>query len=272
MDQLYQLSAFPKTADGGNKAGVCLNADHLTDLEMQAIAKKLNYSETAFVSTSKLADFKVRFFTPTNEVDLCGHATIATFNLLRQIGLITSGVYSQETKAGILKLDVLDDIVYMQQPRPIYDRFLPRQAIKACFEDIEFHPVLKPQIVSTGMRELFLPVNNKKALNQLVALTAAMIKFSEDHHLIGIHAFCLDDEVDVYGRNFAPILGIPEESATGTSNGALACYLYNHGHPKQRYVMRQGYTMNQPSEILVKLKTDGELIEEVWVGGSAIQL
>ncbi len=272
MNQLFRLSAFPKTADGRNKAGVCLDADNLTDSEMQAIAKKLNFSETAFVSKSDKADFKVRFFTPTSEVDLCGHATIATFNLLKQIGRINSGVYSQETKAGILKLDVFKDIVYMQQPRPIYDRFLPFETIINCFEDIEFHPVLKPQIVSTGMRELFLPVKNKEALNQLVPLMSGIIKLSKDYHLIGIHAFCLDDEVDVYGRNFAPILGIPEESATGTSNGALACYLYNHGHPKQRYVMRQGYTMNQPSEILVKLKTDGELIEEVWVGGSAIQL
>ena len=103
---VYRLSSFPKEDHGGNEAGVVLDADLLKDKEMLKIAKEVGYSETAFVSKSNVADFKVRFFTPANEVSLCGHATIATFNLLRDKELINPGIYTQETKAGILKLDV----------------------------------------------------------------------------------------------------------------------------------------------------------------------
>lgn len=272
MGKLYRLSAFPKTSNGGNKAGVYIDADNLSDLTMQSIAKDLNFSETAFVLKSDKADFRVRFFTPTSEVNLCGHATIATFNLLKQLDLIKPGIYTQETKAGILKLDVSDEMVFMQQPRPIYDLVLSDVLIKPCFENLECHPTLRPQIVSTGMRELFLPVKNQKILNRLKPQFEHIIELSKTFDLIGIHAFCLDDEVDVYGRNFAPILGIDEESATGTSNGALACYLYHHHRQKETFIMRQGYSMKLPSEIKVKLKIEHNNIKEVWVGGEAIQL
>ena len=101
---VYKLSSFPKEGHGGNEAGVVLDADSLKDKEMLKIAKEVGFSETAFVSNSNVADFKVRFFTPVNEVSLCGHATIATFNLLRDKEIISPGIYTQETKAGILKL------------------------------------------------------------------------------------------------------------------------------------------------------------------------
>jgi PhzF family phenazine biosynthesis protein len=67
---------------------------------MQQTACRAGFSETAFLLPSKIADFRVRFFTPTEEVDLCGHATIALFSLLRQEGKIKDGDYTQETKAG----------------------------------------------------------------------------------------------------------------------------------------------------------------------------
>ncbi|PIY70200.1 PhzF family phenazine biosynthesis protein, partial [Candidatus Roizmanbacteria bacterium CG_4_10_14_0_8_um_filter_36_36] len=82
--KVYLLSAFGVSKNGGNPAGVVLNADSLTDNQKKAISKIVNYSETAFISSSDKADFKVTFFTPKDEVDLCGHATIATYSLLYQ--------------------------------------------------------------------------------------------------------------------------------------------------------------------------------------------
>ena len=70
----YTLNSFAKTKEGGNPAGVVINADALSEEEMRKIAAALGYSETAFVLQSDVADFKVRFFTPNDEVDLCGHA------------------------------------------------------------------------------------------------------------------------------------------------------------------------------------------------------
>ncbi|MCK5731565.1 MAG: PhzF family phenazine biosynthesis protein, partial [Tenericutes bacterium] len=88
--------------------------------------------------------------------------------------------------------------------------------------------------------------------------------------VIGLHAFCLDQEVDAYGRNFAPIVGINEESATGTSNGALGCYIYKYVKEKEKYTLRQGYKMKQPSEITTILESKDNQIQKVWVGGSAV--
>jgi PhzF family phenazine biosynthesis protein len=100
--RVIALSSFAKTKRGGNPAGVCLFADALSDAAMRRIAKGVGFSETAFVKPSNRADFKVQFFTPEGEVDLCGHATIATYILLAERGLVKRGKYTQETKAGIL--------------------------------------------------------------------------------------------------------------------------------------------------------------------------
>lgn len=102
---VYTLTAFSKAVNGGNPAGVVLDADFLSEHEMQKIAAEVGFSETAFVQKSENADFKLRFFTPCAEVDLCGHATVAAFYLLAYKGLIEVGEYSQETKAGILKVE-----------------------------------------------------------------------------------------------------------------------------------------------------------------------
>ena len=86
MVDVYVVSAFCKDGRGGNKAGVVLDHQDLVPAEMTAIAKELGCSETAFVMPSDTADFKLRYFTPTEEVPLCGHATIATFSLLHSLG------------------------------------------------------------------------------------------------------------------------------------------------------------------------------------------
>ena len=81
--KIYRISALKYNNMGGNPAGVVLDADLLSESDMPTIAKEVGYSETAFIMKSLNADFKVRFFTPVAEVDLCGHATIASFNLLK---------------------------------------------------------------------------------------------------------------------------------------------------------------------------------------------
>lgn len=272
MRQLYRLRAFPKTASGGNKAAVYLFADNLHEREMRLIAESINYSETAFVLESKIADFNVKFFTPATEVDLCGHATIATFNLLRDLNIIQPGMYTQETIAGILNVEVLDNQVFMEQSRPIFDSKVDWDIIYSCFENFDHHPTLEAQIVSTGMKEIFVPVKNRQTLNKIVPNRQRIIEVSQKLGIIGIHAFCLDDKIDAFGRNFAPAVGIDEESATGTSNGALACYLYKYHKKKKSYHLEQGHEMKQPSKIITRLYTKDNYIKSVWVGGNAIHI
>jgi len=273
IKNLYHLTAFPKTSTGGNKAGVYLNADFLTEKEMQEIASELDYSETAFVMKSCLADFKVRFFTPFSEVDLCGHATIATFNLLRDLKIIDIGIYHQETKAGILKLEVNKKIVFMQQVKPVFDQTISLNEIEECFHDIKFNMNFNPQVVSTGLREIFVAVSNVETLNKIKPKMKNIERLSNKYNAIGMHVFALDScekEVDAHGRNFVPVVGINEESATGTSNGALGCYLFKYHFKKDKYILRQGYNLNLPSEIITKIIYKEDEISEVWVGGSAL--
>lgn len=269
--RVYFVTAFPKTEFGGNKAGVVLDADHLTDDEMVQIAKEINFSETAFVSKSEIADFKVRFFTPFHEVDLCGHATIATFNLLRDKGYIQTGLFTQETKAGILKLDVKQHTVFMEQAAPQFFDEVPKKEIERCFLQSHFvDDSYKVIIGSTGLREIFVPVIDINTLHKLKPLKEELIELSVEHQVIGVHLFAKGMDCDAYSRNFAPLVGIDEESATGTSNGVLGAYFKTYIKPKNtEFVFRQGYAMNFPSEIKVKVIQKDKLNMQVWVGGTA---
>ncbi len=242
---------------------------------MLRIAKDVGFSETAFVMNSDLANYMVRFFTPVDEVDLCGHATVATFNLLRDIGIITTGNYTQETKAGILKLQIFDKCIYMEQNLPKYYDVVDKHKIYGCFENqlTDYISDLPIQIVSTGLKDIIVPVKNLDSLFALQPNLEMINEISSKYDVVGIHAFCLETlhNGEAHARNFAPRYGISEESATGTSNGALACYLkkYVNRHFNGKFVIEQGYSMKRPSKILVDLRYDGDRIIEVYVGGSA---
>ncbi|MBU2700124.1 PhzF family phenazine biosynthesis protein [Sporomusaceae bacterium BoRhaA] len=275
---VYTLYSFAKDNKGGNLAGVVLDADHLSDIQMLNIANQVGFSETAFVHKSNKATFKVRFFTPNSEVDLCGHATIATFSLLRNRGLIGSGIFSQETKAGILNITVDHDSVYMNQILPKYYDILDKAEIadslnlssNDCLNN------LPAQIVSTGLKDVIVAVKSIKILSSIQPDFAKISELSKKYNVIGYHVFSLETKFGstAHCRNFAPLYDIKEESATGTSNGALACYLHNYGvinkDQSSELLFEQGYSIGKPSEILVRLKIKKDKISEVLVGGTAL--
>lgn len=106
----YLVDSFTDKRFEGNPAGVVLDADRLTAAQKQQIAAEIHASETAFVSKSNKADLKVEFFTPTTQVDFCGHATLATFYMLAESGKVKLGngplTLTQETRAGILPVAI----------------------------------------------------------------------------------------------------------------------------------------------------------------------
>ena len=108
--RIKQVDAFTTIPLSGNPAGVVTNADELDDVYMQRIAREMNLSETAFVQNSGVADFRLRFFTPKCEIDLCGHATIGAIYALIEEGRIPlrsdHTLVHQETKAGILPIEI----------------------------------------------------------------------------------------------------------------------------------------------------------------------
>jgi PhzF family phenazine biosynthesis protein len=272
------LNAFTYNKKGGNGAGVLYLKEKINEDIMQKIATEVNLSETVFIAASDdpSIDFDVRFFTPTNEVDLCGHGTLAAFGYLKQEQMIDNGSYRQQTKAGMLRIDVTDDVVYMEQALPTYGKTLDKIEIADSLniKRINLSDNLPVQLVSTGLRDILVPVKSPEILEEIQPDFEKIKKISKQNDAVGYHVFSLKtkEEFTASCRNFAPLVGIDEESATGTSNGALACYLQKYLKGESTYVFQQGFNMNQPSKIIVKLEKDeNHEITQVLVGGTVVQ-
>ncbi len=265
----YVVNAFTVHGEHGNPAGVVLEADDLSDAQMLSMAQQVGLSETAFVVESDTADKRVRFFTTTNEVDLCGHATIATWSLLKSLGRISNGNYIQQTIAGELAVAVQDDIVFMEQAPAAFSETVPHAEVASLLgiEVGDLHASLIPQMVSTGLKDLIVPVKNKQVLARLQPQAEAIKTFSADHDSYSLHVFALTDGDSLASaRNFDPAHGIPEECATGTSNGGLLCYLkkYDALPAQEMYRIEQGEAMGELSYIYGKF-----VGETAWIGGQA---
>lgn len=270
MVEVYVVSAFSKGNQGGNKAGVVLDCRSLTPADMAAIAKDLGYSETAFLIKSNVADFKIRYFTPTEEVPLCGHATIATFSLLHSLGKLDKDAYTIETIAGTLNIRIeKDGMIFMEQNHPTYFETLKPEIFAECFENRFIDTALPIQIVSTGLKDVMLPVISKDHLEKLNPQFINMANLCRKLDVVGIHAFALTNNADTTAicRNFAPLYGINEESATGTSNCALACYLFKQYKQQSQYVFEQGFNLGSASRLIVNIAQHDSTIDTVSVGG-----
>lgn len=246
------VNAFTMDGKGGNPAGVVLNAEDLSYSEKLKIAQAVGYSETAFVSKDDEVDFEVSFFTVTDEVDFCGHATLATFSTLFNKKLIVAGKYKQRTKAGVLAVNVEENgLVVMEQACPSYLQTFEYDDIAHLIGlpiDILSSTQLPIEVISTGLHDVIVPVPSGY-LDKLELDNEKLSVFCKKYNLIGMHAFELNDsesEFTASCRNFAPLFGIPEESATGSSTGALACYLVKHVFKDKEsfdFVFEQGRAM-----------------------------
>ncbi|MDW6094743.1 PhzF family phenazine biosynthesis protein [Vibrio rhizosphaerae] len=284
--EVILVNAFIENGSGGNPAGVVLDADGLSDQAKLTIAQAIGYSETAFVSQvvssqghsqAREADFEVSFFTPTEEVDFCGHATLATFSTMYQRGLLSAGQYTQKTKAGLLGVMIEPDgHVVMQQNLPEYIKLLDYEDISPLI-GIDAARLastgLPIEILSTGLPDIIVPLPHGY-LNHIQVNHALLCDFSQQHQVTGIHVFELceaNSEFTAKCRNFAPAVGIPEESATGSASGALACYLTKHvyaGH-SCAFTFEQGRAMGSCSRITALVESDESGITQVLVGGFA---
>lgn len=275
----FVMDAFSEKAFSGNQAGVVLVDRPLSDDLMQAIAAEFKHSETAFIH---LLDFiedtvKIRYFTPTGEVELCGHATVASFALLRRMELIGDGNVFADTKAGRLNITVNGDHVWMDMAEPRLVKTLEEAEALELYSAYGLHPEegiegFMPQIVSTGLSDIIMPVRDRKTLLGAVQNEAAVSALSKKLDCVGVHMFAPGGEdCTAFCGNFAPLFGIPEECATGTANGALTYYLYLKGliEPESENVFVQGERMNRPSKVLSRLYKSGESVK-IRIGGSAV--
>lgn len=290
--EIKQIDAFTKTPFQGNPAGVVLRAEGLSTRQMQEIAKEMNLSETAFVvKRSNRQLFGVRFFTPEKEVELCGHATIATFYALAKTGEIQPftpyGEVFQKTKAGHLAVRIFFDqgnpkMILMGQAKP---RFQPVQinarvlskmlGIETSSLDLQRSPIEK---AFTGLWHLIVPMQSRKSIDLARPNTLELRELNKSLDVTTTHLFTLNSgrkEITAYTRDFAPAAGVDEDPVTGTANGALAAYLVKNRlvpltFPEVKMTFEQGNRLRRKGILSIQVSQRDKKVSEVWVGGKAV--
>lgn len=271
------IHAFSVNGTGGNPAGVVLNAGDLSSEQKQEVAAKLGFPESAFVSKSTIADFKLDFFTPVKQIPHCGHATIGTFTYLKRTGVIRSDRSSKETIDGTRQILYMDQYAFMEQSAPRFQslegetkRVLHSLGLTA--DDLQAG--LYPAIVNTGNSFLMVPLKNEGALASIERDRESLIAISEQYGLIGVYPYAVPQrgEAQATSRMFGPFYGIEEEAATGMAAGPLACFLRQFvGDKRERFLIEQGRFMDVPSPSLLRvhLNVEDGVIQNLFVGGDA---
>ena len=276
------VDAFTDEPFAGNTAGVVPEADGLSTAQMQAIARELSASETAFFSDSDDADRRIRYFTPTQEVDLCGHATIAGHALLTADGAIEPGSHTLETNVGVLDIELTDDgIVWMTQSTPdveTVDIDAERMADALGIDPATLRDVgadLPMARATTGLPFLIVPVNFLETLSGVQPDLAAIEAIADEHDATGIYAFTFDtleSASTLHARMFAPGAGVDEDPVTGTASGACGAYLdayeaFDELPDDLRF--EQGHFVDRGGIVRVEVGVDDRGRKQVRVGGEA---
>ncbi len=267
----YIVNAFTDQPFGGNPAGVVLlDGDAFPNEElMLQVAAELRYSETAFVRILSPEEYHVRYFTPKAEVELCGHATIATFSLLHQLQL-TKGECLCHTLAGDLRIEVGEKVMMQMATPSIVAAVEETDEIYRALGMTDYHPTLPVQIAYSGLPDIMIPVSDVATLNGLQPNMGAVSSITQKHKAVSFHVFAFgNDGYTAHVRDFAPLYDIPEESATGTANAALTHYLAVNGviPPQGDFAFLQGEAMGRPSVVATRI-AEGN----IYVGGTAYVL
>ncbi len=275
--KIFIVNAFTSNPFSGNQAGVVLlgvEEDFPEANHMLSVAKELKHSETCFVKKIGDNSFRFRYFSPTDEVGFCGHATIAGISLLREINLVEIGKCTVKTNAEIYNIDVRFDSIFITMPAPKHLYILSEDDNKNLCASlgitkndiVESQP---PQIIEAGLKDIILMVKNDDVLDKILLNRELLVDLSIKLDVVGVHVFslCSDNGLLAKCRNFAPRFGIDEECATGTSNAGLTSFLDAHNKiiPNKINNILQGNKMGAASTIRTLMLPD----KNVQIGGDA---
>jgi trans-2,3-dihydro-3-hydroxyanthranilate isomerase len=283
-----QVDAFTEMPLTGNPAGVVVNGEGLSDRQMQMIAREMAAPETAFIlpATVPGADLRIRWFTPTIEVPLCGHATVAAFHALAEEGLHgmqEQGAYrfQLETKSGILPvaveksrtaIDVLFGLTLPEFVRAGQYKLDIMRILNISLEEFENR---MPIVVANY---LYVPIRRLHTIFSMKPNFFAMSQFLTNRNLSGLCAFTtetVDKTSHVHSRFFAPTVGINEDPVTGSANGPLGVYLFERGEVEAEgdAVMitgEQGDVIGRKGRVAIRLAVKGAQVTGVSIGGRAV--
>jgi PhzF family phenazine biosynthesis protein len=210
---IYQADAFTDRLFGGNPAAICPLDQWLPDETMQKIAVENNLAETAFFVKNETG-YKLRWFTPEYEIDLCGHATLASAHILfTQLGYKKDVIHFETVKAGTLTVSRDGDKYTMDFPsRPAIPIEMPNGLAEALSE--------KKPLEILRSRDYFLVYKTEKDVREISPDFFALSKMDT----VGVIVTAPGEKVDFVSRFFAPGAGIPEDPVTGSAHCNLIPY------------------------------------------------
>jgi len=284
----YTCDVFTETRFGGNPLAVLPNAQGISDLRMQQIAREFNLSETTFVFPPETGHTrKVRIFTPAQELPFAGHPNVGTAFILASIGELgevrSSLLVTFEEKAGLVPITIeaangkITVCELMAPQPPSFSETLSPSVIAAAVsltpEDIatESHP---PQVVSSGLPFVITELRDREALQRASINTTgfeAILK-QDVQPLLYLYTRT-NDEVDVRSRMFAPFSGVPEDPATGSATCAavgLLAHLDKQSSGELKYRIAQGVEMGRPSILLARASKKDGVVQATWVAGACV--
>jgi trans-2,3-dihydro-3-hydroxyanthranilate isomerase len=304
--RFLQVDVFTDRAFGGNPLAVFPEAEGLTSEEMQVLAREMNLSETTFVLPPRAqgADFRVRIFTPAKELPFAGHPVVGTHWVLAHLGRVelqepVTTVHF-ELGVGVLPADlhVTDgqvERVVMTQDRPAWHTVLDAAQVAELAVGLGLPPEaiartgLPVQVVSTGVPQMMVPIRSLAEVQSLdagqlnVAALGRVCRAAGTECVLVFAFETVRPEATVHVRMFAPLLGVPEDPATGSANGALGAYLVHHAATSPALcrdvritesttfiLSEQGAEIGRPSTLYVEVDLSGDEITAVRVGGQVV--
>ncbi|KMK75494.1 PhzF family phenazine biosynthesis protein [Alkalihalobacillus pseudalcaliphilus] len=283
---VYHYDAFSLQPNEGNPAGIVLEADHLSDQTMQEIAFKIGFNETAFHLSSKKADLRLRYFTPGHEMNLCGHATVATLYALKSRGLLgDKSELTIETNAGILPIQIEekndDYFITLKHAAPQFREFIgsPEELTKSIgLKPKDISEDLPIMYGSTGTWTLLVPIRSLSSFSKMKPNNQAFPSIFKEIPNASLHAFCMetfDQEADMHARHFSsPYSGTIEDAVTGTASGVMAAYYQKFMNPNKKeaikLVIEQGYEIGKNGRVYVSATPDTHGDVTIKMSGQAV--
>jgi trans-2,3-dihydro-3-hydroxyanthranilate isomerase len=257
------LDVFATGKYTGNQLAVCLDAGDLTDIQMQQIAREINFSETTFVTSAEPVNggYNTRIFTPTTELPFAGHPTLGTAFAIQQeivkdaIDRVNLNYQVGQIPVDLNYLDSEVDILWMHQQQPkFYDAVdvnMLASVIGVNPTDIDSRYPIEP--ISTGLPFIVVPLKTVAAVSQAKLNLDLYAQSVANLPAQAILLFCpetIDPNRQLHIRVFTECFGIPEDPATGSANGCLAAYLAKYqyfGSPNIDITVEQGIEMGRAS-------------------------
>jgi PhzF family phenazine biosynthesis protein len=271
-----QLDVFADQPGRGNPLGVVFGADDLDTAAMQALAAWLNLSETTFVlpATQPGADYRLRIFTPRQELPFAGHPSVGTAHAVIERGIATPkatnglGALVQECAAGLLPLRLAGSgearVIHVRAPRGV-EREADADAVLASLLGAPRGEV-RPALVDNGPRWWCIELADEATVRGLAPDLEAMAAANRADGSVGVAVFarCSGPDYALVVRAFVPADGIPEDPVTGSANAAIAAWLHaNHALPSARFRSSQGREVGRDGVVEIEVDAEGE----VWIGG-----